>query len=170
MSTRNEIHVISAGLAGLTAAAFVARAGLPVVVHESRDRLGGRATTDDRAGFRFDQGPMPSTGVVQPSGCSPNWASDPGGWHRKRVAWWCATGGSTVRPPAEHAHRTAEEWIEDTVQDARARELLAMLVRLTTYNLASRMESGTQVDPVRVNDQVGWYVTVEGTASVAGVW
>ncbi len=57
MSTKNEIHVIGAGLAGLTAAAFVARAGLPVVVHETRNRLGGRATTDDRDGFRFDQGP-----------------------------------------------------------------------------------------------------------------
>lgn len=57
MSTRNEIHVIGAGLAGLTAAAFVAGAGLPVVVHESRNRLGGRATTDYRDGFRFDQGP-----------------------------------------------------------------------------------------------------------------
>jgi hypothetical protein len=57
MSTRNEIHVIGAGLAGLTAAAFVARAGVPVVVHETRHRLGGRATTDDRDGFRFDQGP-----------------------------------------------------------------------------------------------------------------
>src|SRR5688572_20876568 len=54
MTTRNEIHVIGAGLAGLTAAAFVARAGVPVVVHETRNRLGGRATTDDRGGFRFD--------------------------------------------------------------------------------------------------------------------
>lgn len=29
-------------------------------------------------------------------------------------------------------------------------------------NLASRMEPGTRVDPVRVNGQLGWYVTVEG--------
>jgi RNA polymerase sigma-70 factor (ECF subfamily) len=29
-------------------------------------------------------------------------------------------------------------------------------------NLASRMEPGTSVDPVRVNGQLGWYVTVEG--------
>lgn len=57
MNTRNEIHVIGAGLAGLTAAAFVARAGMPVVVHETRNRLGGRSTTDERDGFRFDQGP-----------------------------------------------------------------------------------------------------------------
>ncbi len=57
MNTRNEIHVVGAGLAGLTAAAFVARTGIPVVVHETRNRLGGRSTTDERDGFRFDQGP-----------------------------------------------------------------------------------------------------------------
>lgn len=57
MKDHREIHVIGGGLAGLTAAAFAARAGASVVVHESRQRLGGRATTDEREGFRFDQGP-----------------------------------------------------------------------------------------------------------------
>lgn len=57
MQPRNEIHVIGAGLGGLAAAALVARAGHPVVVHETRNRLGGRAATDERDGFRFDQGP-----------------------------------------------------------------------------------------------------------------
>lgn len=54
---RRTVHVIGGGLAGLAAAAFVARAGTPVVVHEQRGRLGGRATTDARRGFRFNQGP-----------------------------------------------------------------------------------------------------------------
>lgn len=57
MEHRHEIHVIGAGLAGLTAAAFVARAGHEVVVHETRDRPGGRSRTSEREGFRFDQGP-----------------------------------------------------------------------------------------------------------------
>ena len=54
---RRTVHVIGGGLAGLAAAAFVARSGVPVVVHEQRNRLGGRSTTDDRGGFRFNQGP-----------------------------------------------------------------------------------------------------------------
>ncbi len=44
-------------MGGLTAAAFVARSGHSVVVHERRGRLGGRATTDERHGYRFNQGP-----------------------------------------------------------------------------------------------------------------
>ena len=47
----------AAGLGGLAAAALVARTGRSVTVHEGRGRVGGRATTDERNGFRFDQGP-----------------------------------------------------------------------------------------------------------------
>jgi hypothetical protein len=52
-----EVHVIGGGLGGLAAAALVARSGHSVVVHERRGRLGGRATTDERHGYRFNQGP-----------------------------------------------------------------------------------------------------------------
>ncbi len=57
VTSPDAVHVVGGGLAGLTAAAFVARAGRPVIVHEQRRRLGGRATTDERGGFRFNQGP-----------------------------------------------------------------------------------------------------------------
>lgn len=57
MNTRARIHVIGGGLAGLTAAAFVARAGIDVVLHESNGHAGGRARTDQRDGYRFDRGP-----------------------------------------------------------------------------------------------------------------
>lgn len=56
-SDRRTVHVVGGGLAGLATAALAARSGTPVVVHEQRGRLGGRATTDDRNGFRFNQGP-----------------------------------------------------------------------------------------------------------------
>ncbi len=164
MSTRNEIHVIGAGLAGLTAAAFVARAGLPVVVHESRDRLGGRATTDEREGFRFDQGPhaiyrggaaervLAELGI-HPRGTAPDVrgvvvrdvqlhrapAGAPSllgttalGWRGKVQLARLLQGLPRLRP-AEHAHRTAQDWMDATVQDDRASELLATLARLTTY-------------------------------------
>ncbi len=57
MSNHSDVHVIGGGLGGLATAALVARAGHTVTVHESRGRLGGRATTDEHNGFRFNQGP-----------------------------------------------------------------------------------------------------------------
>lgn len=164
MTTRNEIHVVGTGLAGLTAAAFVARAGLPVVVHETRSRLGGRATTDERDGFRFDQGPHalyrggPAERVlaelgIRPSGRVP---SVDGVWVRDGRLHRAPSGAATLLRttvvgwrgklelgrllatlprlrPAEHAHRTVAEWIDGTLRDEGARQVAAMLIRLTTY-------------------------------------
>ena len=48
--------VVGGGLAGLTAAVVVARAGRSVTVLESRNRLGGRARSDRRGRFLFNQG------------------------------------------------------------------------------------------------------------------
>jgi len=79
----SDVHVIGGGLGGLVAAALVARAGRTVTVHEGRGRLGGRATTDAKDGFHFNQGPhalylggeatrtLRSLGIT-PSGRSPN--------------------------------------------------------------------------------------------------
>ncbi|MGM1016949.1 MAG: phytoene desaturase family protein [Actinomycetota bacterium] len=56
--------VIGAGVAGLATAGLLAREGYDVVVLEKNDRIGGRAGTIERDGFRFDTGPswylMPS--------------------------------------------------------------------------------------------------------------
>lgn len=56
MREHDAVVVIGAGLAGLTAAATAARAGKPVVVVEGHAG-GGRARTDERRGYRFNQGP-----------------------------------------------------------------------------------------------------------------
>lgn len=48
--------VVGAGVAGLTAARELARAGLDVVVLEASDGVGGRVRTDEVDGFRLDRG------------------------------------------------------------------------------------------------------------------
>ena len=55
MSKREKIHVVGAGLAGLTAAINLAREGFQVLVHEQQSRIGGRQEVrPDPAGSPFD--------------------------------------------------------------------------------------------------------------------
>jgi monoamine oxidase len=51
-----EVLVIGAGAAGLVAAKELAARGIPAVVLEARDRIGGRAFTDDTLGVAWDRG------------------------------------------------------------------------------------------------------------------
>ena len=53
---RIDTLVIGAGVAGLTAARLLSRAGEEVVVLEARDRIGGRVVTDRSDGFITDRG------------------------------------------------------------------------------------------------------------------
>ncbi len=68
--TTNEkrIVIVGAGMAGLTAAAYLARENYPVVVLEKNDRIGGLVNTFEHDGFCFDSGPRAfvNSGMVQP--------------------------------------------------------------------------------------------------------
>ena len=52
----HDVAIIGGGVAGLTAAAHLARAGHSVVLIERNSQLGGRARTDDLDGVLFNQG------------------------------------------------------------------------------------------------------------------
>jgi len=51
-----DVVVVGAGVAGLTAAGVLARAGLEVEIVEARDRVGGRVLTDRRWGVPIELG------------------------------------------------------------------------------------------------------------------
>lgn len=60
--------VVGAGIAGLSAAAFIAKAGRSVLLLERNAEVGGLVGTIDRGGFRFDTGlrAIEDAGIVKP--------------------------------------------------------------------------------------------------------
>ena len=54
---KKSVVIIGAGFAGLSAAAFMAKAGWQVTVIEKNETAGGRARQLKAEGFTFDMGP-----------------------------------------------------------------------------------------------------------------
>ena len=52
---RKPVAVLGGGPAGLTAGYLLARKGVPVIVFEAEDQVGGIAKTEVRDGFRFER-------------------------------------------------------------------------------------------------------------------
>lgn len=51
-----DVTIVGGGIAGLTAASYLAHAGCSVALFERQPTLGGRAATSDVEGFRFNRG------------------------------------------------------------------------------------------------------------------
>ncbi|MCU0519840.1 MAG: NAD(P)/FAD-dependent oxidoreductase [Anaerolineae bacterium] len=68
MRKRNQVHnkvvVIGAGLSGLTAAAYLAKAGYPVTLYEQADEIGGVTATLRESGYAWDLGPLLVEGLA----------------------------------------------------------------------------------------------------------
>lgn len=67
-SQNKKIVIVGAGMAGLTAAAYLARENYDVLVVDKNDRVGGLVSTFENNGFFFDSGPRAfvNSGIVKP--------------------------------------------------------------------------------------------------------
>ncbi len=63
-----DVIVVGAGMAGLTAAAYIARAGLKVLLCEKEKKTGGLVNSFEYKGFVFDGGirAIENSGIVAP--------------------------------------------------------------------------------------------------------
>ncbi|KAA3657580.1 MAG: NAD(P)/FAD-dependent oxidoreductase [Chloroflexi bacterium] len=68
MTTEKRIVIVGAGMAGLTAAAYLARDNFNVLLLDKNDRTGGLLHTFETNGFFFDSGPRAfvNSGIVKP--------------------------------------------------------------------------------------------------------
>ncbi len=69
MKTKNKrIVIVGAGMAGLTAAAYLSRENCNVLLLDKNDRTGGLLSTFESSGFYFDSGPRAfiNSGIVKP--------------------------------------------------------------------------------------------------------
>ena len=64
----NKIVIVGAGMAGLTAAAYLSRKNFNVLLLDKNDRTGGLLSTFENNGFFFDSGPRAfmNSGIVKP--------------------------------------------------------------------------------------------------------
>ena len=140
--------VIGAGLAGLAAGATAARAGSRVIILDAHIP-GGRARTDTRDGFRFNQGPHalyrggPGRRVlsrlgIRPAGHQPRLrgsqaliAGHPRRFPKAQVSGVIAR--LAVGRATRQAGRSASEWIGSLRLSRDAAQYLAALIRNTSY-------------------------------------
>jgi phytoene dehydrogenase-like protein len=170
-----HVVVIGGGLAGLSTALYLARAGRMVTLFERRSTLGGRAATHRRNGFRFNLGPHAwfrggvGAGILRElgipvSGGIPKRSGQAiyrGERHALPTTLFGLASTSLLslrakRQAAELMVRlrfldtqrlaglSLQEWIESQTEDETLRDVIAALVRLTTYTHAPREQSAAK--------------------------
>ena len=206
-SSRSPVVVVGAGIAGLTAAALLGRAGVPTVVLEKSSSAGGRATTRHRGGFLFNLGPhaLYRAGILKQtlgaldiavSGGIPTgnggFAILDGCRHTlpAGLASLITTGLLRLAGKLELArfqmrlpkvdtstiqNQSLSSWLESNLNDQSVREMVRMLVRVTTFtNDPNHQSAGAAIEQLQLGLKAGvlyvdggWQTIVNGLRRAA---
>jgi phytoene dehydrogenase-like protein len=206
-SSRSPVVVVGAGIAGLTAAALLGRAGVPTVVLEKSSAAGGRATTRDRGGFLFNLGPhaLYRAGILKqtlgalditvsggiPTGNGGFAILDgcrhtlPAGLVSLITTGLLRLGGKLelarfqVRLPRVDTstiqNQPLSSWLESNLNDPIVREMVRMLVRVTSFtNDPDHQSAGAAIEQLQLGLKAGvlyvdggWQTIVDGLRRAA---
>ncbi len=165
-ATHPEVVVVGGGMAGLTAACYLARAGLAVTLFEQAPRLGGRAATEHHAGYCFNRGAH----ALYTGGAASAVFAELGVTYRYgQPKGLLALTGGRLHPfpgdpvallrtdllgvrdklallrllaslPRVDAHAlagmTVQQWLEESIQHPAVRQVLAAIARTFVYTTA----------------------------------
>lgn len=181
--------VVGGGLAGLAAAIYLARAGCTVTLFEKRRQLGGRAITTLRHGYRFNLGAhvfarggagaavcrelgIPLRGKVGGRNAVALLGDEafrmPTGWASLLATTLLSFRGkkelATVlfgiyRSGGRQVEGTATSWLDESFTDARARSVMAALLRQATWcDDCDVLDARAALDQMRVWLQRGLFI------------
>jgi phytoene dehydrogenase-like protein len=165
-SSQTGVVVVGGGMAGLTAACYLARAGVDVTVIEKASYLGGRAATQDFDGFRFNRGGhalytggaasrvleelgvsydygIPKRTFVMQGGKLSPFPADPLGFLRAdllnagdKVALVRLLVAFGAAKPQAVANTSVQGWLDHNVRRPQLRRLMTALARTFVYSTA----------------------------------
>ena len=164
--SQTDVVVVGGGMAGLTAACYLARAQMEVTVIEKASYLGGRAATQEFDGFRFNRGGhalysggaasriledlgvsydygIPKRTFVMQGGKMSSFPADPLGFLRTNVlnvgdklALLRLFVALGAAKPRALANTSVQGWLDHNIRRPQLRRLMTALARTFVYSTA----------------------------------
>ena len=192
-----DVIIIGGGLAGLTTAALLGRAGKTVTLYEHSSReIGGRARTTEIDGFYFNQGPHAlcindsNDSILKEIGISYTGEIAAGkGYLIKgdkkqeidsNLGLTGKDGSQFFKSPtnmdfSQLESMSVQEWLNKNVHDSNDSEIIKAFIRLNTYGNDPDIQSiGSVLHQIYMGSQAGymyldhgWQTLVDGLVTVA---